>query len=287
MQALLITAYKSTEQLMRLIELTHKNFLLFIHVDKKSTSIDVERIKNKHFSNLNLVSKYKIPWGGYNHLLAILDLLRLAAADPRVTYIHIISGQDIPIRSYAEFNRFFTNSDHIYMTCTSVQNSPNNIKRRLENWIPFSNADGRKKAVHCVNDWLYFCQKRTHLVRSKLGPFEKVYKGMVWCSFPIETGRYVIEYSDSHKEFMEDLKHTLVPEEFFFQTIVMNSLFKERVVSDNLRYTDWSGRNGSRPSFLDETDYASIMQSRDFFARKIDLQISDKLLNKMMKGSKM
>lgn len=64
MQALLITAYKSTEQLTRLIEETHKNFLLFVHVDKKTNSIDMEKIKNRNYSNLNLISKYKINWGG-------------------------------------------------------------------------------------------------------------------------------------------------------------------------------------------------------------------------------
>lgn len=190
------------------------------------------------------------------------------------------------MRSYTEFDKFFTNSDAIYMTCTPVQNSPDEIKRRLENWIPFSNTDSRKRVVRCVNDLFYSCQKRMNLLRSKLGSFEKVYKGMVWCSFPIKTGRYIIEYNESHGEFIRQLMHTLVPEEFFFQTIVMNSPFQVDVIFRNLRYTDWSGKNGSRPSFLDETDYAAIMQSGDFFARKIDLQISNKLLNEIIERSK-
>lgn len=80
--------------------------------------------------------------------------------------------------------------------------------------------------------------------------------------------------------------HTLIPEEFFFQTIIMNSPYKENVVEKNLRYTDWSGKNGSRPSFLDETDYEKIIKSGDFFARKIDSNISDKLLKKIERSKK-
>lgn len=90
MQALIITAYKSTEQLIRLIETAHKNFLLFIHVDKKTTSIDIDKIKRKNFSNVILTCKYNITWGGANHLLAILYMLKLAVSDSRITYIHII-----------------------------------------------------------------------------------------------------------------------------------------------------------------------------------------------------
>lgn len=48
MQALIITAYKSTEQLIRLIETTHKNFLLFIHVEKKRPLLMLIRLKEKN-----------------------------------------------------------------------------------------------------------------------------------------------------------------------------------------------------------------------------------------------
>lgn len=51
MQALIITAYKDTEQLIELIRNTHKDFLVFVHVDKKS-DIDLNKVKLHHFDNL-------------------------------------------------------------------------------------------------------------------------------------------------------------------------------------------------------------------------------------------
>lgn len=64
MQALIITAYKNTKQLLYLIEETYKNFLVFIHVDRKTTSIDIEKIKEKRFPNVILISTYRVTWGG-------------------------------------------------------------------------------------------------------------------------------------------------------------------------------------------------------------------------------
>lgn len=72
-------------------------------------------------------------------------MLKLAINDSRITYIHIISGQDILVRNYNDFECFFSQSKQIYMTCTSIKNAPDEVKRRLENWIPFSNKDIRKK----------------------------------------------------------------------------------------------------------------------------------------------
>jgi hypothetical protein len=95
---------------------------------------------------------------------------------------------------------------------------------------------------------------------------------------PIAVVNYIIQYSNDYPSFMKSLKHTLIPEEFFFQTILMNSPYKNRIVNDNLRYTDWTERNGSIPAYLDISDYLKIENSGAFFARKVDESISKELI---------
>ena len=280
MQALLVTAYKNTEQLVRLIESTNNKFRIFIHVDKKSKSIDIDKIKS--FDNVKVLNKYNIEWGGVNHLLAILDLLELALMDSEISYIHIISGQDILVKTPSEFEEFFGESNKIFMTCVPLNDAPDVVKRRVENWVPFANLDSRKFAVRCVNNFFYLFQRLLYLTRKTLGEFGDIYKGMVWCSFPRAVAEYVVECNNLHSRFMNALTHTIIPEEFFFQTIIMNSPYKNNVVPENLRYTDWHGRNGSCPAYLDETDYEKIKKSGDFFARKIDMKISEHLLRMLM-----
>lgn len=52
------------------------------------------------------MQKYKTNWGGFNILKTELYLIKEALRDD-CNYIHLISGQDYPIKSLAEFKYFF------------------------------------------------------------------------------------------------------------------------------------------------------------------------------------
>lgn len=277
MQALIITAYKDMTQLIKLIESTCNHFLLYVHIDKKS-DIDIDRIIEYKFPNLYIIRKYDIVWGGFNHLAAIIHLLNKALEDKRVTYIHVISGQDVIVKPFENFDNMFSNSKKIYMTCSEVGKSNPKIQKRLERYVLSANMDSRKKSVKIFNMITFFFQYIFVGKRKGIGEFRDIYKGMIWVSMPVEATKYVIQYVNNNINFLREFKHIVIPEEFFFQTILMNSPFKQHVVADNLRYTDWSYRNGSVPAILDETDYRKIKESDSFFARKIDMNISKKLL---------
>ena len=80
---------------------------------------------------------------------------------------------------------------------------------------------------------------------------------------------------------MRSLKHTYVSEEFFLQSILGNSIYKDKINPDNLRYADWHGRHGSCPAIIDETDFDKIIATNKYFARKIGDGISDKLVTRI------
>lgn len=44
---------------------------------------------------------------------------------------------------------------------------------------------------------------------------------------------------------------------------------------------NWSRKNGSYPGILDLGDYDSIVSGKWFFARKVDLDVSKQLLNRI------
>ena len=98
---------------------------------------------------------------------------------------------------------------------------------------------------------------------------------------PKDALQYVLDYYQSNKSLKKDLKHCIIPEEFLFQTILMNSKFKKNVVNGNRRYTDWSNRNGSKPAYLDISDYKKIIDTNDIWIRKVDSKISKELLNRI------
>ena len=273
MQAIIITAYKDQEQLKRIITDFNDEVLVLIHIDKKS-KLSAEAFKELNYSNLVVLKKYNVSWGSYNHLLAVLDLFKIAIIDERVSYIHVISGQDMMTIPLKNFKYRFEEDKNVYMTCTDMENFDAEIRNRYQKGIFSSKVDIRMKIVKKIN--------RIYQIKSKItnniGEYTEIFKGMIWVSMPKEGGNYVINYIANHREYMYSLKHVICPEEFFFQTIIMNSIYKKDVVRRNLRYTDWNCRNGSCPAILDETDYDKIFDGDYVFARKIDSDISCRLI---------
>ena len=77
------------------------------------------------------------------------------------------------------------------------------------------------------------------------------------------------------------LKTGFCSDETMFQTIICNSILKNRIENNNYRYINWKKKNNSCPAILDEEDFYNIQQGNYHFARKIDNKISRKLLNKL------
>src|SRR5690606_22337546 len=71
-------------------------------------------------------------------------------------------------------------------------------------------------------------------------------------------------------------------DEFVFQTVLLNSFFKEKVINNNYRYIDWS-EGGARPKLLKAADFDQIykegIQKGLLFGRKFDLSIDAQVLD--------
>lgn len=64
------------------------------------------------------------------------------------------------------------------------------------------------------------------------------------------------------------VKNTFAPDEMLVQSYLLNAGKEFNIVNDNLRYIKWIG--DSHPDFLIEQDFANVINSNNFFARKID-----------------
>lgn len=104
--------------------------------------------------------------------------------------------------------------------------------------------------------------------------------GAVYCSLPkgaVEECLYGIVAQD----LLGRLSDTTCGEEVFFQTVLWNSSYREKIIKTNLRYVDWSVK--APPKFLDESDYENIVKSNNVFCRKIDSLKSKALIDKLEK----
>lgn len=285
-QAILITAYKNIPQLIELLDSFDENFQFYIHIDRKSKipSDEIDALTKR--SDVKCVSrKYKISWGGLNHLLAILDLLKLASLDEGIGHFHLITAQDYPIKSNGEIVSFLSeNRDAIFMEYNLLP---------YHKWFEggFERLD-----LYNLNDWFYgregmgrsivmgfkAIQKRLGVKRAYPKTFpNEIYGGSTYWTLSRKAVDYVLSYMNDNPEYLKRFEWTFCAEEIFFQTIIMNSPLAKDVVNDPLRYIVWEERNNSYPANLDETDFEEMKNSKNLFARKMQTPYSDALLQKL------
>lgn len=281
MHAFLITAYKDKEQLLRLINSVCNHANVYVHIDTKSTELVFEELQELNLKNTTFISKYSISWGSYKHLLAIRDLLKLAMENNENLYFHTISAQDLLICPWEKFEKFFSeNTEKIYMSCMNAEELGEEITDRYRYRYLLTEGNLLRKVANRVGltfQRLFGCQ------RDSIGEYRNIFKGMIWASFPRKAAYHVCKVCEEAQGFLKDLKSVYIPEEFFFQTIFMNSEFATNVVSTNLRYTDWNSEDGKSPRTLDEKDFKKVIESDCLFARKIDSTLSGELLKLLEK----
>lgn len=279
---ILITAYRNLEQLERLVDFfTEDAFRIYIHLDKKGNydSKVYQRIKDKPQVNL-LSQKYKVNWGGVNHLKAYLFLAREALKEDNSSYYHLITGQDLPVVSKETFLRFFQEQpngmDQDYIRFKSLPNLDwhNGGMDRLKYFHLYDALDAKKHKRFIRK--LVRLQKKLGLQRPPIRGFATLYGGSTYWSLTRESLSYVIKYTQEHPKFLKRCAFSFCAEELYFQTILYNSPLKHKLVNDNLRYIDWSKGRGSTPVVLDMRDYENLKASeRILFARKFDVVSRD------------
>lgn len=279
MQAFLITAYKDEQQLIKLISRLNVMGNVYVHIDKKSKEIDINRLRKLELTNVHFFSKYKIYWASVNHVYAVLDLMRIALSNPQNEYFHIISGQDYPVKSCEDFEEKFNEKCHeIYMSCSGKNIYNEGVVERFRYWYPITKRNPKTLWVRGINKVLLSIQKVLGISFEKIGEFADIYKGMIYVSGPRDAFEYVLDYFDTHRDFAGRIKHIRIAEEFVFQTILMNSKFGSDIVPSNLRYNDWENGNGMSPAFLSEESFQSITEGEFYFARKLESGTSDRLI---------
>ncbi len=286
MHAILITAYKDKESLHRLVNQLKSDFLVYIHLDKKCD------IEPKEFGgeNVYIFKKYKVNWASYSHLAAIIFLLKQAFNHPEVNYFHIITGQDFPSVSNQEIYSFFEKNDSKsffdYVNVSEMDDlSKTGMQARYQlRWFTdmFAYPKSFDFQSKPIIGFIERIQNKYNLKRTKIGEFSEkdIFKGLIYASLHRFAVEYIINYINKNKSFLRSLKTGLISEEFFIQTILMNSPLKYSVVNNNLRYMNWEYRDGISPCILDEQDYVSVIESKALFMRKIGSS-SYKLLQKI------
>lgn len=106
--AILILAHKNLTALKRLTMYFSKDCDVYIHIDKKLKGVQDEVQALKMLPMVKCVSRrYNVNWGGFNMLLAELELLEKSCQHGGYGYYHLLSGTDYPLKPLWYFLDFF------------------------------------------------------------------------------------------------------------------------------------------------------------------------------------
>jgi hypothetical protein len=272
----LILTYTNPQLTERLIKkLAHPQFDFYIHVDKKY-SIE-PYLYLKQYPNVYFIqNREDVRWAGYNTIKATFNCIKeIVASGIRYTYINFMSGQDYPLKSAEYMLDFFNrNQGKQFIEYQSFDGEWTEAQPRIDRYhfINFK-FRGRYKVERVLN-WL--TPKRT--MPRNLKPYGKA---MFWMMSP-ERAMYVVNYVERHQDVERFLLFTWGSDEFVFQTILMNSPYKDELVNNDYRYIDWSG-GGSHPKVLELADLGAMSQTNNLFIRKVNAEKSGPLLDALDK----
>ncbi|MBD8389745.1 beta-1,6-N-acetylglucosaminyltransferase [Dysgonomonas sp. BGC7] len=288
-QAILITAYKNIDHLIRMVDFFNNDYSFYIHIDQKSKLSDEKISILKNNPKVKLLSRrYKVNWGSIQHLEAILLLARKCIENKDAEYIHLITGQDFPIKTPKQISEFLqNNSGTEFMTGQSLPHQlwKNGGADRIYYYSPYEVFNGRNWQRIFIKAFVLL-QKAISYKRELPASLPLLYGGSTYWTLTSSAVEYIIDYLNKNKEILSAFRYTFCSEEILLHTILMNSPYKDNIRQNSLRFIEWKHRDGISPANLDERDYDNIMNSDALFARKFEYPVSEKLYEKLIEALK-
>ncbi len=280
--AFLIMAHKSDYTFYTLIRmLDDERNDIFIHMDLKNADYRIENtIACAKRSNVYHTKRTNVIWGGYSQINAELLLLELATKKNEYQYYHLMSGEDLPIKSQTYIHDFFDRNNG--KEFLRFQSDVFIHKERTSYFYFWEGGprDGTLKLRNIMNRISVMFQKKIGVCRNRDIDFAK---GTSWFSITNELALYVLK---RRKWIKNVFLFTFCCDEIFIHTLIKKTKFEKKLFCtsfDNdlrsiMRLIDWERGN---PYVFKEEDYNQIIESKMLFARKFDSQVDSKIIAKI------
>jgi len=115
----------------------------------------------------------------------------------------------------------------------------------------------------------------------RLDHLPRLYHGSQWFSVTGACAAQMLHFSDQHPELAAFFETSLIPDEMFFQTVIMASAFADRLDRRIFRHMDW--KRGGPYTFMHE-DLPDLLASPGLFARKFDTGRDEALVARLLRA---
>ncbi|MEI7486711.1 MAG: beta-1,6-N-acetylglucosaminyltransferase [Chryseobacterium sp.] len=266
--AYLILVHRLPDQFKRLFTAVYEpsNFYL-IHIDKKASleiGLEVTAFL-ENYPNVHILKSENVIWGGYSMVQAELDGMNyLLNMDAKWDYFINLSGQDYPLKSQKIIKDFLSkNNGKSYIKFADQEKVRPDTMNRIENYF--------EESVDSISE-------KTH--KREFMKDVIPYIGGQWMILTRDCCEFICNNIEV-KKFEDYYLNTLIADESFFQTVLMNTSFDGILVDDDKRAIIWipDGDIKLRPKTFTGADLDFLQKGTHLFARKFDDNIDDQIIN--------
>lgn len=302
----ILLVHRSPEQLKRLVLKLHTTWTCFyIHIDIneniKPFQIALSGIQNIFF--LNNKEREKGTWGDIDIVKATIAALKKISIENKEGFCVLLSGQDYPLRSNMEIQDFLLKKKERHFITAyplpHVKFDQGGLPRITKYKINKSGNRGHFLFLPSIFD-VEFYQTETlgklnflrksgkwkdipQIFKNRRFPaYLKPYAGSQWWALSNQTIKKILSFIDDHPEYLKYHHYSLLPDEMFFQSIIMNiENSKQLEISKSLTYVNWERPSGPLPVTFKKDDFKELKEaSKNYlFARKFDIEIDKEILN--------
>ncbi|GLH11058.1 Xylosyltransferase oxt [Gryllus bimaculatus] len=234
---------RALRQVQRLIKaLFHVDHYFYIHVDARQDYLFRELLPLENtLPNVRLARRrYATIWGGASLLQMLLaSISELLKIDWQWDFIINLSESDFPVKTNLQLVEF--------LTANKERNFVKSHGREVQRFIQKQGLD--KTFVECdAHMWR---------IGDRHLPWGiQVDGGSDWVALSRPFASYVANTVDQLLQGLKVVfKHTLLPAETFFHTVLRNSKFCNTYVDNNLHVTNWKRRLGCKCQYKHVVDW--------------------------------
>lgn len=289
----IIISHKNHEQTLRLFNRLNKDGVSFVfHISTTCDSGYFEEVHSalKDHPNVYFAKRAFVRWGDAGDVHAALNAIDTISQEKLdYDYAFLLSGQCYPIKSHevicqtmekykgrqlVEYFPFSEKGDEYFDRIVQRHFWIGN----LHFWYP--HHGGQKKLLTGLLNLLIFPFVPK---RQPAPPGYLFFKGSFWWTLTKDCVEYLYQYahSENGRNLMMFLKNTYHAGETYFQTVLMNSEYKDSIINKDLRYILWDDEidDAGHPNILTINNFDEMASSECLFGRKFDMQIDPNILD--------
>ncbi|MFH2031373.1 MAG: beta-1,6-N-acetylglucosaminyltransferase [Bacteroidota bacterium] len=268
--AYFILVHRFPEQFKRLFKaLYHPENYYLIHLDKKAGIGIYDDIEDflTDFPNTYILESENVVWGGYSMVQVELNGIKyLLNLNIDWDFFINLSGQDFPLKSQKIIREYLT-------------------KNKGNNFIKIANQlTVRPETMNRIENYFVETDKGFSGILIKRAYLKDVipYIGGQWMILTRRTCEFICNSGEA-KKFENYYLNTLIADEAFFQTVLMNTSFNGILINDDKRAIIWvpDGDIKLRPKTFTEEDIKFLLEGDNLFARKFDDNIDNRIIDRL------